>query len=170
MNENLKYVLFIAIPIIGFGSSNIVLAAAVTAVAYYGMRARVVYGMFAMLVGIEALYGFDFGVLSLSYLAAVMCVIGVRRFIALPAWHEESGWRMTDAVRAWIVACGMHIIAIVASVTVECVLYGYGMFGQRILIAMQSPYTAGLALPMLIGMIVLRRFDTPFYRPIIFGT
>jgi hypothetical protein len=148
--------LLVALPLAGPGAFFVVLAIATTITAYHGPRSNVVYGCTALLLAIEMIYGLDLGMLSLAYLVAALLLIAFQRMIAFTPWKNADGWRLADALRTAGVAGGMFLLAV-----------GIQLRGSwSVLWPTEAAWIAGV---IVVCLIILRRFDVPFRKPIRFG-
>lgn len=170
MKRMLGIIALLCLPVLGSGALLIVVASVSALTAYQGLRAGIVYGMVAVLVGIELLYGIDIGVLSLSYLTAVLVVTLMRRFIALPAWASQRGWRPLDALQAAVLAYALFWMLQAGSIFVEHFVYGYGQTSQRLLMMAGAADMWWALAVIVVVLVILRRIDEPFRQRINFGT
>ena len=170
MKRAIGIMCLLILPAFGPGALSLMIAVVSAITAYQGFRANMVYGMVAIFLGVELLYGFDIGTLSLSYLTAALIITVVRRFVTIPAWAARRGWRPLDGVQAVIVAYALFWMVQMGNLLIEHFVYGYGQLSQRFLL-MASGSGMQWALVVIVGMlIVLRRIDEPFRHPIHFGT
>lgn len=161
--------LMLIAPVAGSGWVIFILATVAAVTSYRGLHRHTVYGLLAVLFGIELIYGLDVGILSLSYLAAVLVLALVRRLIVIPPWISIGGWHASDALRAYVVACGLYAVMASGGVMVAHFLYGYTDSVAR-LQDMFVPHTivwAAVAIALI--LFILRRADEPFLRRISFG-
>jgi hypothetical protein len=136
--------------------------------AYAGTDRRAVGTMTALLFVIELLFGFDVGILSLSYLGTVLVYSLTSRFISLAPWSASDGWRPADAVRALAAAWAFSVCAIVLSVCVGA-LYGHGAFPARLVSELGLSRLLAVLPLSLAFLVVFRRMDIPFRKRIRFG-
>lgn len=162
--------LMLLTPIIGPGWVGIIVAAVAVMTAYVGLRGTTVYGMLAVLLGVELIYGLDVGVLSLSYITAVLLLAVVGRVIAISPWTSVGGWLAGDAVRVFVTACGLFAVMTASGVAIGHVLYGYADIGARLSSLFLHQTLPWMPVVIAVMLIVLRRIDEPFRRRIIFGT
>lgn len=157
-------------PVAGPGWVVFVLATVAAVTSYRGPHRHTVYGLLAVLFGIELIYGFDVGVLSLSYMLAVLVFVLVQRVITIASWPSVSGWHATDALRAFFVACGLYAVMASGGVTIGHYVYGYTHGATRLQIMFASQNIAWAAIAIALILVILRRADEPFHRRISFGT
>lgn len=152
----------------GPGASWLLVVLAAIVLAYDGPTDAAVYGMLALLVGVELIYGIPLGVLSIAYAAAVACFVLAGRFVSLAAWASLDGWRVGDILRTLI--CGLILFCIMAvvGVAVGAVFYGSGAFMLRLQMLPLPPPVWLVAVGIGV-LVILRRADEPFRRPVIFG-
>ncbi len=162
-------VVMLIAPLAGPGSLAITIVTAGTLTAYEGLHRIMVYGMFAVLFCVELLYGLDVGVLSLSYLAAVLVLALVRRVVTIAPWTASGGWHVSDGLRVLIVACGMYACMTASSIIIGSALYGYDEVLARLRIMFFSQSIAWIPIASGIVLVLLRRIDEPFRRRIVFG-
>lgn len=160
----------LGLPLLGPGALLITLALICAFTVYQGLRAGIVYGMLVVLVGIELLYGFDVGVLSLAYLTVVLILTAFRRFITLPAWVSQRGWRLFDGLQAILTAYLLFWMARISGILVGYVVYGYDQPYRRFLLTVHISDAGWALLIIAAALVMFRRIDEPFRRRIIFGT
>ncbi|MEK9209056.1 MAG: hypothetical protein AAB910_03200 [Patescibacteria group bacterium] len=161
--------LMLIAPVAGPGWAVFVIAAVATVTSYRGLHRHTVYGLLAVLFGIELIYGLDVGVLSLSYLAAVLVLALVRRLIVIPLWISAGGWHASDALRAFSVACGICAVMASGGVMAAHLLYGYPDSVARLQNMFVPQNIAWAAIAVALILVILRRADEPFRRHISFG-
>lgn len=170
MNRILGIIALFCVPILGPGALLAISVAACVSAAYTGAHIRVIALFFTVLLSIEIFYGFDVGILSIAYLVAILFLTALRRFIALPAWETQRGWRIVDALRTFILAYALFWIMQASGICLGHVLYGYDQTISRLfLMAGSSEMRWALGGIIVVG-ILLRRMDEPFRHRILFGT
>jgi hypothetical protein len=170
MKRILGICVLLCTPLLGHGALYVVLAFLCARTVYQGLRAGIVYGTVAVLAGIELLYGLDVGVLSLAYLTATLLVTALRRFIALPPWTAQRGWRLLDAFQAVMMAYLFYWMARISGILVGYIVYGYDQPYRRFLLLVHGTDVGWAFLIIVVTLVLLRRIDEPFRRRIIFGT
>lgn len=170
MKRVLGIIACMCVPVLGPGALLVMVASVSALTAYHGLRTRSVYTVVAILVGIELVYGFDVGVLSLAYLTAVMVLVALRRFVALPAWAARRGWRLADVLQATVLAYALFWMIQTGGILIEHFIYGYGQTFQRFLMMARASDMRWALAVIVIALVILRRIDEPFRHAIYFGT
>jgi len=145
-------------------------AVTVTVVLYDGIRSGTVYGMFALLLCAEVIYGVDAGVLTVSFLLVTACLLAIRRVIALPAWSSHRGWRPADAFLFISIATLIALGTLAVQVAVQHLLYATGVPLVRLAMVVTLPHALWVLAGVSIVAVAVRRADVPFRRPVIFGS
>lgn len=165
----LMALIFVAPLIAGPYASLIALSLAATLTAYDGIRSSTVYALLTALVCLELVFGYDVGILGLSYLVAVLALMPVQRVIALTPWGVARGWHISDALRTLCVTYGLCLLMLLSEVGIGAVLYGYAHPALRLSIVLVPIDMLWTALGIAATLVVLRRIDEPFRRRISFG-
>lgn len=161
--------LFIAVPLLIPSGVPFATAALGARLAYDGPHARgaaAVGG--ALLVG-ELLFGLTPGVLALPYLGVAFLAAASGRLVALSPLAAAEGWDFRALAHALIVACVLGACVTAGSVLVGA-LYGYGLPGARMAVSFSPAAMQGLAVASLVVLLIFRRIDVPFRRPITFAS
>jgi hypothetical protein len=136
--------------------------------AYAGTERHVLWWGTLLLLATEAAFGADLGIFSLAFLGVALMLRAVSRFVAFTPWAAQEGWAPTDGIRAMATASTLAVLMIGGAVLVGAV-YGHGAIGMRL--ASELAPSRLIVVPPLcvLVLVILRRMDIPFRKPIRFG-
>lgn len=139
--------------------------------AYEGITRSVIRWTLALFIIGELFYGVGPGVLSLPFMAGVLLLAAVRRWTSIVPFVHEPGWPLIALCRAALVGWVIAIAVGAAQALMQSVVYGGGMFRDRLFMQMGSSTRIGAAYGvMVLLLIILHRVDIPFRRPVIYGS
>jgi hypothetical protein len=136
-------------------------------IAYEGVDRRIVIGSVSALLAGEFFWSFDLGVLSLSYIIAILIACLAGAMFSLSPWRAARGWNIPDFLRAGLIATFFAVVMSVCSVGIESWIYGRGMTVDRV--SLYLPVLWRIPIYALIILALLRRIDVPWRQPIQFG-
>ncbi len=159
----------LAVPAFGAYGYTVLVACFAVQYVYESMSALKLITMCVLAVGIELLYGYPAGILSIATLATATLYAIASRFILMTPWAPQRGWHLGDAVRACMQACIWYAVFVANSVAVLILVYHDGVFMRSLMTILTT--SSGVALAtIVVGLIIMRRIDVPFRPRIQFGT
>lgn len=133
-----------------------------------GIGRRPLTGLAALLVVGEASFGWDLGMLSLPTLAVAAGIGSASHVFTMAPWAGQEGWRPGDMVRSFVIACACAASLVALSVLVGA-MYGHSALAARLASLFEPRSIWPIAPLCAVFLIVLRRMDIPFRKPIRFG-
>jgi hypothetical protein len=138
--------------------------------AYEGVEGKSVLAGLLIMIAVESIYGYDFGILSLAYMLTALVFSVARRWATITPLAHEDNWSVMSIAVAVSAGTALTVVMGMWSAAVGTLVYSYGMFGSRVgemLGHGGSVFSAGVWMTVI--LCVLHRIDVPFRRAIIFG-
>lgn len=139
--------------------------------AYDGVSSRSLTWPLILLIGVECVWGIDLGVLSLAYVATVLCLALAESVVAFVPYSRATDWSPVMMLRGWIAATFLSWLMSFFSILIHAWIYHQGSVGA-LTSATYYPWMSRLLTVALVSggvLVILHRIRIPFRRRVVFN-